>query len=56
MQWAETGMPGIVVPDKVGFGTRLMVRVVENCVRIFHPTWMVCTFELNLEPNHTSVC
>ena len=49
IRWTESGMSGLTVPDKVGFGTRLIASAVENCVRIFNPTGMACTFELNLE-------
>ena len=52
IKWTERGMSGLAVPDKVGFGTRLLASTVENCVRIFKPTGMVCTFELNLESDY----
>ena len=48
-------MSGLTIPDKVGFGTRLIASAVENCVRIFKPTGMVCTFELNLESDHDNL-
>jgi hypothetical protein len=48
MRWGESGLSGLAVPEKVGFGTRLVAGAVENCVRIFAPTGMVCTFELDL--------
>ena len=49
IKWTESGMSGLTIPDKVGFGTRLIASAVENCERIFEPSGMVCTFELNLE-------
>jgi hypothetical protein len=47
IKWAEKGMSGIAIPDKVGRGTLLLAGTVENCVRVFHTTGVVCTFELN---------
>jgi len=48
MTWTESGMSRLTIPDKIGFGTQLIAGAVENCVRVFEPTAMVCTFELNL--------
>ena len=47
--WAERGMSGLTVPDKLGSGTRVLARLVENCVRVYDHAGMTCTFELNLE-------
>ena len=55
IKWTESGMCGLTIPDKVGFGTRLIASAVENCVRIFDPTGMACTFELDLEPTHANL-
>jgi anti-sigma regulatory factor (Ser/Thr protein kinase) len=49
--WTESGMSSLTIPDKFGLGTQLLAGAVENCVRVFDTTGMVCTFELDLEPN-----
>jgi hypothetical protein len=53
--WTEEGMAKLVIPDKVGLGTLLLAQAVENCVRVFDPTGMVCTFELSLEGEDTAL-
>jgi hypothetical protein len=52
IKWTESGMTGLAIPDRVGFGTQLIASAMGNCVRTFHPTGMVCKLELDLEPNH----
>ena len=47
IKWTEKGMAGLTIPNKIGRGTQLLARTVENCVRVFHTTGMVCTFELD---------
>jgi hypothetical protein len=46
--WTESGMSNLTIPDSVGHGSQVLALAVENCVRIFEPTGMTCTFELNL--------
>jgi hypothetical protein len=48
VSWTEYGMPGLAIPERVGRGTAAIAGAVENCVRIFEPTGMRCTFELSL--------
>jgi MEDS: MEthanogen/methylotroph, DcmR Sensory domain len=51
IKWTETGMSGLRIPDKIGLGTQVIACSVQNWVRVFDTTGMVCTFELDLEPN-----
>jgi two-component sensor histidine kinase len=46
--WTESGMPILVIPEKLGFGTRLIAQLVENYERVFGPEGMTCRFELYL--------
>ena len=46
--WTEHGMPGLTIPERVGHGTVAIAGAVGNCVRVFEPTGMRCTFELGL--------
>jgi two-component sensor histidine kinase len=46
--WAESGMSGLTIPEKIGRGTQVLAGAVENCARSFEPTGMRCTFELRL--------
>jgi MEDS: MEthanogen/methylotroph, DcmR Sensory domain len=55
IQWTESGMSSLTIPDKIGRGTQLLAAAVENCVRVFNNTGMVCKFELNLESNHLNL-
>jgi two-component sensor histidine kinase len=45
--WTEHGMSGLAIPDKIGRGTQVLARTVENYVRNFAPTGMQCSFELS---------
>jgi DcmR-like sensory protein len=45
--WAEHGLSGLTIPEKVGRGTLVVAGAVENCVRVFEPTSLRCTFELS---------
>jgi hypothetical protein len=49
VRWTEDGMTNLPIPNRIGVGTLLLARKVENCERAFGPTGMVCTFELTLE-------
>jgi hypothetical protein len=51
IKWTETGAVNLAVPETIGSGTQLMAGMVENCVRLFSPTGMVCEFELGLDNN-----
>ena len=46
--WTESGMPILVIPEKLGFGTWLIAHLVENYERVFGPEGMTCRFELDL--------
>ena len=48
LTWAESGASNLAIPEKVGFGTRLIAGLVENYQRVFSPEGMTCTFELSL--------
>ena len=48
-KWVESGMSKLVIPETLGFGTRLIAGLVENYVRVFEPEGITCTFELDLE-------
>ena len=49
IKWTETGAVNLAVPETIGSGTQLMAGLVENSVRFFSPTGMVCEFELGLD-------
>jgi hypothetical protein len=55
IQWTESGMSSLTIPNKIGRGTRLMASAVQNCLRVFDNTGMECTFELSLEGNHVNL-
>lgn len=48
IRWAEGGMSNLAIPEKVGFGTKLIAQLVENYRRDFAPEGLTCTFELDL--------
>jgi anti-sigma regulatory factor (Ser/Thr protein kinase) len=48
VEWTESGVANLAVPETVGSGTQLMAGIAENCVRLFGPAGMVCAFELSL--------
>jgi hypothetical protein len=49
VKWTENGAVNLAVSETIGAGTQLMAGMVENCVRFFSPTGMVCEFELSLD-------
>jgi two-component sensor histidine kinase len=55
IQWTESGMSSLTIPDKIGRGTRLLAGAVQNCLRVFDNAGTVCTFELNLESSHVNL-
>jgi two-component system CheB/CheR fusion protein len=48
IRWSERTPSSLAISDKVGFGTRLIAQLVENYARVFEPSGMTCTFELDL--------
>src|SRR5262249_16290795 len=48
VEWMENGVARFVVPETLGFGTRLIAQLVQNYVRQFSVGGMACTFELGL--------
>jgi anti-sigma regulatory factor (Ser/Thr protein kinase) len=46
--WTESGTPILFVPEKLGFGTRLIAHLAENYERVFEPEGMTCRFEVDL--------
>lgn len=48
MTWQERGMAGLPLPETIGRGTQVIARDTENCVRVFEPEGISCTFELPL--------
>ena len=49
LEWIETGMTNLAVPDKIGRGTHTIVRIVNNYLRTFESGGMTCSFEIDLE-------
>jgi hypothetical protein len=47
--WIESGAADLAMPERIGSGTRLLARTVENPMRVFSGTGMACSFELPLE-------
>jgi len=48
VRWTESGMSRLTIPKKIGQGTQVIARLVENWTRVFVPTGMECSFEVNL--------
>ncbi len=55
IQWTESGMSSLTIPDKIGRGTQLLVGAVQNCLRVFDNAGMECTFELDLDSKHLNL-
>jgi len=48
IRWTESGMSRLAIPKKIGEGTQVIARLVENWIRVFVPTGMECTFDVDL--------
>jgi anti-sigma regulatory factor (Ser/Thr protein kinase) len=52
ISWTESGMSKLTISKKIGQGTQLLARLAENGSRVFLPTGMECTFEVDLGSTH----
>jgi anti-sigma regulatory factor (Ser/Thr protein kinase) len=52
ISWTESGMSKLTIPKKIGQGTQMLGRLAENGIRVFLPTGMECTFEMDLGSTH----
>jgi DcmR-like sensory protein len=48
VEWAEHGMSELIIPERLGLGTYIIVTAVENCARTYRPDGMLWTFELGM--------
>jgi DcmR-like sensory protein len=48
VEWAEHGMPGLIIPERLGRGTHIIAAAVENCVRTCGPDGMRWAFALGV--------
>jgi hypothetical protein len=54
IKWVESGLLHLDIPEDVRFGTRLIAQLVDNCVRVYEPSGMTCTFDLGLASDDAS--
>jgi anti-sigma regulatory factor (Ser/Thr protein kinase) len=48
VKWIESGSPNVPIPERTGFGTRLIAELVDKYTRVYEPRGLTCSFELDL--------